>query len=87
MSIKLKLWTIVFLVAIGTLLILAINTLRTGESLLREKKLQTQHLVGVVHSMMEGYYQKAMQSGANEAKVKAEMIEAIKNLRYNAKEY
>jgi methyl-accepting chemotaxis protein len=86
-SIKLKLWTIVFLVAIGTLLILAINTLRTGESLLREKKLQTQHLVGVVHSMMEGYYQKAMQSGANEAKVRAEMIEAIKNLRYNAKEY
>ncbi len=87
MSIKFKLWFVVLLSLLGSLLMVGMNTYFSYHNLMEERKLKTRHVVDTAHGIVDYYYKKSKNGEMDEAAAKQEAIAAVKSIRYEKKEY
>ena len=87
LSIRTKIWALVFLAIISISVISVINILTTREIQISEKQLKTRHLVEGAYSVLAHYYDLQNKGELTEAVAKAEAVKTINAMRYDETEY
>jgi len=78
-----KLGAITALVFAGTTIIALISLFSLRESLIDDRKIQTQYLVESAYSILDDYYQRSQAGSITEQKAKAQALQGIAALRYS----
>jgi methyl-accepting chemotaxis protein len=82
-----KVW---FLVTVSVLIMLVSglwNAVQSRDDFLAERKMKTQHLVESAHTVLAHYYSLQKSGALDEKAAREAAIKAIKEMRYDAKEY
>jgi methyl-accepting chemotaxis protein len=87
MTIRKKFTVLIVLGVIGLLIMPVIDLVSERNSLMEDRKLQTQQVVQVAHSVIEHYHQLALEGKMSEDAAKAEAINTVKLMRYGNKDY
>ena len=87
LKVKHKLWSIVSVMALGILIVGSMYAITLKKDLYGEKKLKTKHLVETVCGVVDHYYKLSKEGKMSAKDAQAAAIAAVKDLRYDEKEY
>lgn len=87
LSVAQKLWLIISIALVCMGLVAGSGLFELKHSLLEDKKIKTRNLVEVVYNLVEYYDNQVKANELSEEEAKALAIDAVKNLRYEEKEY
>lgn len=87
MKIKSELLSKITLLVIGSVAIVGLNAYVSYLDMMAERKLKTKHLVESRQGILKFYHDKALQGIMSEELAKKEAKAAIRNIRYDQKEY
>ncbi|MBA4373618.1 MAG: chemotaxis protein [Thermodesulfovibrio sp.] len=85
-KVKYKLWMIVGLAMIGMTVMMLVASMYLRDSIMVEKKSQTEHLVDTAHSIVEYYYKLSKEKGMPEQEAKTAAMNTLRTMRYGEKE-
>ena len=86
-KIGLRLWLIVLASVVTIFIVAAIGLLETRDDLLEDRKIKTQHIVNVAHSVVQRYHALAESGEMSETAAKAAALSTIESMRYAGSEY
>ncbi|MCK5666679.1 MAG: cache domain-containing protein, partial [Thiotrichaceae bacterium] len=87
LNLKTRLTLIVSLSILGLLFLGIINLYGEQKQFREEKELKTRHVVETAHTLVNFFYQKSKSGQMTEATAQKMAMEAVKQLRYEEKEY
>ena len=87
MKIKYKLWAVVGVMTLGMIIVGLMYALTLRSDLFKEKQIKTRHLVEVAYGVLDNYYNLSKEGKMPEKEAQAAAINAVKRLRYEAKDY
>ena len=87
LKVRKKLWLIIGSALAGIVVIIAMSLVMLKNDLKDEKALKTRHLVETAYSTIDYYYRLAADGKMTQEEAKAAAIAAVKNMRYEEKEY
>ncbi|WP_210395361.1 methyl-accepting chemotaxis protein [Motiliproteus sediminis] len=82
-----RLWFILILATAGFVVLSAVSLTTLKDSQLREKQIKTRHLVESAHSLIAHYHAAAETGAMSNDEARSAAISAVKQLRYDDKEY
>jgi len=86
-SIKFKLWSLVAISLLGTMILIVNALFVLNSSLLDGRKLKTQHVVETAYSIIEHYGELAKKGELDKAVAQQQAIQQIKWLKYDETNY
>jgi methyl-accepting chemotaxis protein len=87
MKIRYKLWVVVGVMMLGIVIVGLMSALELKRNLFKEKETKTRHLVEAAYGVIENYYNLFKEGKISEKDAQASAMFAIKNLRYDEKDY
>lgn len=87
LKIKYKLWAVVGVMTLGIITIGLMYALTLRSNLFTEKQMQTRHLVETAYGVLDYYHKLFKEGKLSENDAKTAAISAIKQLRYEEKDY
>lgn len=87
LKIGIRLWMIVLAAVACIIVVAAIALMETQDDLLESRKLKTEHIVNVAHSVVVKYHERATSGELSEADAKAAALASIESMRYADVEY
>ena len=86
-SIRARLLSIMIIALVGMILVAVMALKGERAIMLEDRKVKTRHLVEAAYGMMEHFHGMARQGLVSEDEAKKSLLETIKTLRYDSKEY
>ncbi|HMK50313.1 MAG TPA: methyl-accepting chemotaxis protein [Thermodesulfovibrionales bacterium] len=86
-KIKYKLWAVVGVMTLGIVIVGVMYALSLRTGLFAEKQLKTRHLVETAYGVVDYFYSISKEGKISEKEAQASAIAAVKNLRYEDKDY
>lgn len=87
MKIGVRLWLIVLTATVCVLIVSGIGLIETRGDLLEGRKIKTQHIVDVAHSVVRRHHEMATKGEMTEAAAKQQALSIIESMRYSGTEY
>jgi methyl-accepting chemotaxis protein len=87
LKIKYKLWAVVGVMTLGIVIIGVMYALSLRTDLFAEKQIKTRHLVETAYGVIDYYYKLSKDGKITERDAQASAIAAVRNLRYEEKDY
>jgi len=87
LKIGIRLWMLVLAAVVSIVVVAAIALSETRQDLLESRKLKTEHIVNVAHSIVTNYHERAAKGELSEAAAKAAALSTIEAMRYDETEY
>ncbi len=87
MKIRYKLWLVVGVMMFGIITVGTMSAVELKGDLFKEKETKTRHLVETAYGVIENYYNQFKEGKISERDAQAFAIAAVKNLRYEEKDY
>ncbi len=87
LKVKYKLWMIVGIAMVGMTVMMLVASMYLRDSILTEKKKQTEHLAQAAYSIVDYYYRLSKEKGMPEAEAKTAAMNTLRTMRYDEREY
>ena len=87
MSIRKKLWLVLFIVISGMILLSTVSLYEYRKTLLSDRILKTQNLVEATYSIVQFYHNQYKNGEISETEAKKQALKTVQNMRYDEHEY